>query len=141
MSRRKNKSTAKRLRREQGKRNKITRKEREKLSDKRFGYTSACLFFIGSGASFFHSTFAMLTIFLPIMLVIPVIDRISVGLFGKNFEYHSRYSGKTNSWSDIFLAIPLLITGLLPMFFIGELADCYHDSSFWDATFGLCKKT
>lgn len=139
MSRRKSKSTLKRLRREQAQRKKFAKQKLEEINDKRLKYGSVVLFFVGVGASFIHSAFAMLTILLPIMIFTPVFDRISRVLFGKPLEYNSMYSGKTNSWSDILLSLPLLMIGLLPMFYIGELADCYHASAFWDATFGLCK--
>ena len=97
------------------------------------------LFVFGVFLSFFNSLFAMLTFLFPLFLGVFLVDKLSKAIFKKEFEYHSRYSGKTMEWSDILLTIPLLFIGLYPMFIIGEVADCYLGSNYWTTTIGFCK--
>lgn len=97
------------------------------------------LFVFGVFLSFFNSLFAVLTFLFPLTLGVYFVDKLSKAIFKKEFEYHSRYSGKTMEWSDILLTIPLLFIGLYPMFIIGEAADCYLGSNYWAITIGFCK--
>ena len=114
-------------------------KKDEFISDKKVLLITFILFIIGSFLAFVHSAFAMLNMFFPAMVGVYICNIVSKNLFGKEFEYHSLYSYKAMKWSDILLSIPLLFFMLIPVFIIGEIADCHLGTKLWSNTFGICR--
>jgi len=98
------------------------------------------LFLAGILLSIIHTIFVVLTMGLIAATLYKPFNWLSKRFFNKELNIPSRYGGNENvMWTDWLLFIPFFIASLLPLFTIGEAADCLMETKVWKQLYGMCQ--
>jgi len=98
------------------------------------------LFFAGILFSAIHTIFVILTVGLLVAIMYLPFNWLSKQFFGKELEIPNRHDFKQNpKWSDWLIFIPFTVSWVLPLFAIGEAADCVMETDVWEHIYAICK--